>query len=90
MAVDLDQHVWTPGDNLPGVVAVRVLVGINGGIAGDDTAAVEVLGNLPADEPGIFVRVAVLGTGHPGGTRRGVMGYTHDNVRTVTGFHHQE
>jgi hypothetical protein len=88
--VNFNQDAGAPKGNLPGVVAVQVLIGVDGRITGDDTAAVEPFGKVTADKSGIFVRVAMLGTGQKGHAGRGMMGHTHDDVRAHALLYDQE
>jgi hypothetical protein len=79
--VDLNQDFGAPFRNLHRIVAVQVFIGIDGGIAGYDAAAIEVFRYVSADETGIFIRITVLRAWQSGNTSRRMMGYTDDDIK---------
>jgi hypothetical protein len=90
MSVDFDQNAGAPCRNLHRIVASQVFVRVDGGIAGDDAAAVELFRYVPTDKTGIFIRITVFRARQIRNSGRGMMRNTDDDVISFAILYNQE
>jgi hypothetical protein len=67
-----------------------VFVRVDGGIAGNEAATVELFRKVPTDKTGIFIRITVLRAGQIGNAGWGMMGHTDDDVIPCAILNNQE